>query len=373
MAYGGLDLLNISLAGAGGGLVLGIGKMVDSAGKQLPDDQYRMDPGTNWSQPLYACVSSIKASIKRVSFQLNGTASIPNLAITNVQSKEYDSDSMPIWGMENTGRRIDDMSALWGLVSEESSRLPGLSVVRKPEFYLPASPSSLYSAMQAQDAVAGANVPLAPLGLIFTTGGTSDSPDYSGGTNWLLYTKWQELSARAESASKIVDLIWTDLVANALVSSKSVLSGRAATNNSTPAVRRRDVPEQSMLVPAVRYSASIGYDWNYAIPALVFLAMYIGLFALSLLMFCTRGLDLGILRFVLNQTSPGRAITTERYQASSDVDFARTSVWARVRGDEIVRVGKHDAQRPQDENSPQGYHAVETKIGAQESTTAYSH
>ncbi|KAK4501896.1 hypothetical protein PRZ48_007705 [Zasmidium cellare] len=372
--YGGADKLNISTAGAGGGLILGVGKMVDATGKALPAEEFRLDPGTNWSQPIFACVSSIKASVKRVSFQLNGMASIDNLLIKEVQSKQYDSNkSMPLWAMENTYREVADLSSLWGLVSDDLADSPELSVVRAAEFYLPASSSSVYGIMTSEDAVAGAKAPLGAFGSIYTTSALSSSPDYSGSTNWLLYMKWQQLTRQIETTGKIVDLIWTDLMANALVSSKSVLSGRPSTNSSAPALQRRDSPEQSANIPAVQYSAGIAYDWKYAIPALVFLTLYLALLVLSALMFCTKGLSFRSLRFVLNQTAAGRAITTERYQASTDVDLAKTSVWARVRGDEVVRVSKHDGDRSQMAGAPQGYQAVETKTGVSETTAAYPH
>lgn len=366
--------MNISLAGAGGGLILGAGRMVDATGQSLPADEFRLDPGTNWSQPLFACVSSVKASVKRVTFLLNGTATVSNLVIRDVQSKEYDDNAdMPAWAMEQTNKEVADLTPLWGLVSDDHVNSADLSVVRAPEFYLPASSASLYGIMTAQDAVAGAKVPLGAFGSIFTTSSLSDSQDYSGATNWLLYRKWQRLASRIETTGKIVDLIWTDLMANAIVSSKSVLSGRPATSSSAPAVQRRDVSEEYASMPAVQYTTGIAYDWKYAIPALVFVALYLALLFLSGVMFCTTGLSFNSLRFVLNQTAAGRAMTTERYQASADVDVARTSVWARVRGDEVVRVGKHDAEHSHLIGSSQPYQAVENKGGALESTTAYSH
>lgn len=348
--------------------------MVDAIGKPLPADEFRMDPGTNWSQPIFACVSSIKASVKRVSFLLNGTATIANLVIKDVQVKEYNNKAdMPMWAMENTNRDVADLAPFWGLVSDDLADSPHLSVVRAPEFYLPASSSSLFDVMTAQDAVAGASAPLSAFGSIYTANSLSDSQDYSGATNWLLYMKWQQLANRIETTGKIIDLIWTDLMANVLVSSKSVLSGRPATNSSTPAVRRREALKEYANMPAVQYSAGIAYDWKYAIPALVFLALYLVLLFLSAAMFCTKGLSFHSLRFVLNQTAAGRAITTERYRASADVDVAKTSVWAKIRGDEIVRVGKHDAEHSHLIGSSQPYQAVENKAGGLESTTAYSH
>lgn len=348
--------------------------MVDATGKPFPADEFRMDPGTNWSQPIFACLSSVKASVKRVAFQVNGTATISNLVIKDVQSKEYDDDAdLPIWAMENTGRDVADLAPFWGLVPADRADSPDLSVVRAPEFYLPASSSSLFAVMTAQDAVAGATAPLGSFGSIYTASSTSDSQDFSGATNWLLYMKWQELASRIETTGKVVDLIWTDLMANALVSSKSLLSGRPATSSSTPSLQRRDVSAKEANMPAVQYSAGIAYDWKYAIPALFFLALYLALLFLSTVMFCTRGLSFRGLRFVLNQTAAGRAITTERYQASSEVDLALTPVWARVRGDEIVRVGKHDAEQSYPIGSSQPYQVVENKAGAFDSPTAYSH
>ena len=113
--FGSGDVVNISTAGATGGLLLGVGNRIDEAGNPLnsPDDADRLDPGTNWSQPLYACVSVVKASVKTARFQLNGTASLSNLAVESVRSS---SNRDLLWGMENPGMELVQIAPFWGLV-----------------------------------------------------------------------------------------------------------------------------------------------------------------------------------------------------------------------------------------------------------------
>jgi hypothetical protein len=329
--------------------------MVDDNGTSINNnDGFRMDPGTKWSQPLYSCMSAVKASIKTVEFQLNGTASIANLVVKDVSATQYDStESMPIWGMENPGGTINSIAPIWGPITKEASALPGVSSLQRQEFYLPAGHTAVSSDLSdltdSEDAIAAAEVPFAAFGAIYGSSGyfaavdrdAAGVPDASGGSNWLLYQKWAQLSAQAETSGKIIDFLWTDIMANAITSSKSVLS-RSATNESSTIERlaRRDnePAAESAMQLAAKYRLGLTYDWRFSIPALVFAVVYVWLLAWSALMFCARGLSIAILRFFLNQTSAGRTMTTERHRAGSEVDFAKTSVWAMAKGDETVHV-----------------------------------
>lgn len=167
------------------------------------------------------------------------------------------------------------------------------------------------------NAVAGAKAPLATLTAIFPSksfnseGNIQGLQDYSGSTNYLLYRKWRELLSSSNTTGKVVEYIWTDLMANMLVGAKSTLSP----STSGKDLQRRDddtSPPTFAMRPALEYSIGISYDWRYAIPALLFLCLYIGLLAWSFIMFMTRGQSISILRFMLNQTAAGRSVTTER-------------------------------------------------------------
>ena len=51
------------------------------------------DSGSKWSQPLYACASAVKITIKTVTFSQNGTDDLQSLTITNIQNKVYLDES----------------------------------------------------------------------------------------------------------------------------------------------------------------------------------------------------------------------------------------------------------------------------------------
>ena len=347
-------------------MILGIGTELDDSGNPIPEsDAWQLTPGSTWSQPIFSCVSGVSASVKQVNFQLNGTASLDNLVVKNVRPVEY--DDLPNWAMENTARNISQVAPLWGLVSNEAAEKADVSTRKSANFLLPAGSTSTDASTDLSiidDAVAGAKAPLAALNAIFGSGSFSSDgimqgvQDYSGGTNYLLYRKWRELLFNPNTTGKVVDYIWTDLMANMLVSAKSTLA-------SSGDLQRHDTsPATSAMRPALQYSIGISYDWRYAIPALLFLCLYLFLLGWSLVMFMTRGLSFSILRFMLNQTAAGRSITTERYQASSDIDVAKTGVWARGRGDEMVRVGKDSIGLEHlGDGAGQEYYPLESKGG----------
>lgn len=313
----------------------------------------------------------MSASIKLVDFQINGTANLDNLIIENVRDVEYASDNdLPTWAIENTYRKIAAMDPYWGLISSEAANTANVSTVRQSKFRLPANAASAFGGTTLiEDAAAGNRAPFAALADIF--GDFNDvipgAQDYTGASNYLLYLQWQRLLANGANPGKIVDLIWTDLMANNLVSARSTLSTAADQDQ----MQRRDTSSSTSYAmrPAAQYSIGISYDWRYAIPALIFGCVYAALFVWSLIMFLTRNLSLEILRHMLNQTSAGRAITTERSQANNEIDVARTPVWARIKGDEAVRIGKdslgvsYNGQHGGQGSGSQEYYPLEAKPG----------
>ena len=84
--FGQPDNANITTIMAATGLILGAGSEVDASGNLIVGPtSNRLDPLTNWSQPLYSCASALKASVKLVSFQINGTASNSNLVVNSIE------------------------------------------------------------------------------------------------------------------------------------------------------------------------------------------------------------------------------------------------------------------------------------------------
>jgi hypothetical protein len=117
-------------------------------------------------------------------------------------------------------------------------------------------------------------------------------------------------------------------MANTVVSSKGILSRSGMF----------EPPATSAEVSASRYVMGVAYDWRFAGPALLFAFIYIALLLCSIVMLCTHRLSFAHLRFVLNHTSAGRAMTTERFEAETQADRGSTDCWAEIRGDETVRL-----------------------------------
>jgi hypothetical protein len=334
--FGQADNANITTIMAATGLILGAGSEVDASGNLIvgPTNN-RLDPLTNWSQPLYSCASTLKASIKLVSFQINGTASLSNLVVNSIEPVTYSSSSStPIWAVENTGLDVADVAPFWGLVSSEYASSPSLYTIQNEFLYVPAGMGAV-AGLSDGDGAAGA---MAPAGALFepfneiNIGGTTDFPDYSGKINYPLFLQWKSFSSNASIVSAIPNLIWTDIMANSVLGAKSQLS------------RNGTAPLASTLVSATPFHHVIQYDYRYAIPAFLFLMLYGLMLLVSLIFFIGRRVRISTLRMLLNQTSAGRAVTTERHGQRIPPQ-APTSQWVDMFGDEEIRVKKSMADQ----------------------------
>ncbi|KAF7194226.1 hypothetical protein HII31_04463 [Pseudocercospora fuligena] len=326
VSFGGADNMDLSIAGSSGGLLLGAGLRVDSEGVPISDSLssiggLHLDVGTHWQQRLYSCMSSVKASIMDVEFEIRGSVSLEGL---NIRSLHRTNQSLT-WAIENTHRNMSQLDALWGLVGNKYKNSPNISTIQRPYLYLPAGLSSTggSSFFDAGDGAAGASAAFAALHQIYSMSSLG-TPDVTGSTNWALSEKWSLLSRNASSAGKIIDTIWTDLMANAVVGARSALSqpdgSYVATINRT----------------ATSFVRGVTYDWRFAIPALVFAAAYLALLAVSVTLTCTRRTSFAKLRALLNSSAAGRTITLERSRGRHPADYERTRIWARERGDELV-------------------------------------
>lgn len=318
------------------GLILGAGSEVDASGNLIVSPtNTRLDPLTNWSQPLYSCASALKASVKRVSFQINGTASISNLVINSIEPVTHSSSaSTPLWAVENTSLNVADVSPFWGLISSEYSSSPSLYTIQKEFLYLPAGMGA-FAGLSDRDGAAGAMAPAGALFELFngvSVGGSTELPDYSGKTNYPTFLKWKELSSNTSTVSAIPNLIWTDLMANSVLGSKSQLS------------RNGTAPLASTLVSTTPFRHVIEYNYLYAIPAFCFLVLYVLTLLISLIFFLIRRVRISTLRMLLNQTSAGRAVTTERHGQRMPPQ-APTAQWVDMFGDEEIRVKKSMADQ----------------------------
>jgi hypothetical protein len=326
--FGQPDNANITTIMAATGLILGAGSEVDASENLIGPTNNLLDPLTNWSQPLYSCASALKTSVKLVSFQINGTASISNLVVNSTEAVMYSSSSStPIWAVENTGLDVVDVAPFWGLVSSEYASSPSLYTIQNEFLYLPAGMGA-FAGLSDGDGAAGAMAPPGALFELFNdiNSGT-DFPDYSGKINHPLFLQWKSFSGNASIASTIPNLIWTDTMANSVLGAKSQPS-----RNGTDSLA-------STLVAATPFRHVIQYDYRYAIPAFLFLMLYGFMLLISLIFFIGLRVRISALRMLLNKTSAGRAVTTERHGQRIPPQ-ALTSQWVDMFGDEEIRVKK---------------------------------
>jgi hypothetical protein len=328
---GGLEFANISNIAVGCGVLYGAPRREDGAASLI------FDPGSRWTLPMYSCATSVKASVKEVSFRYNGTDGLKSLAILSIQNQTNPPNPVT-WGVENTQMTSADASALWGLVSASTQGSPELSVVQSPYLYLPGDVS-----LAALPTSGGfQNLP----GVEFYTGALStifqlDSAplglaDYTGKTNLAMYARWQNFSRTADGTANILNLIWTDIAANAVVGTKSWLPSPPLTSLQ----KRQSQITQVAVVPVTVYSRRIQYKLLFAIPAALALAIS-GLIGLTTFALVVVGhARPSKMKTYLNALSPGRILATFVYPNECDPQ-APTDTWVTSVGSKKIAVSKH--------------------------------
>jgi hypothetical protein len=213
----GADVIDITKIGVAGGLLLGPGFKNNGDETSTEDmTEYRINPGSNWTHHVYACVAAVKASIKTVVLEMNGTASLSNLIIKDVQESAYGpTEPLPRWAVEDSGRDMASVSPFWGVVAEDMAGVAGIQTLQRPYLYLPAGAKSAvgWGQLDAPDSVAGANAPFDVMSAIYDTSnlgedsGVQHIPHLTGKANWALYTKWVGFGPGAQSAGRITNYI----------------------------------------------------------------------------------------------------------------------------------------------------------------------
>lgn len=174
--------------------------------------------------------------------------------------------------------------------------------------------------------------------------GDYDGSIYSGSAQPAMYAKWYSLSRGATSAAQIINLIWTDMAANAVVGTRGWLTPENAMPNfdvSGNSTHHGPEPLHSAQVPVTRYEKRIRYHIVYAIPAMI-VGVFIIIVTIATAIFSVRGrVKIAKMRRYLNATSPGRLITSFLYQdsPSSPLLMASASVWISAMGSRDVSLG----------------------------------
>jgi hypothetical protein len=333
--------LDILCTGAGNGdyanitnILVNCGSMRGVPRRTSPGSQLVFESGSTWSQPMYVCASAVKATIKTVSFNYNGTHDqLSSLNVTNIEDKTYpNTQSMPLWGVENTGNayEMQDLNLIWGLVSDEYENHPNVSTVRQPSLYLPGWESTLFGGDAGMPSTSWENLPgsdfsVGALASAYAVGAGSDStgPDYTGLSNMALWARWQTLTNSPITAAMIPNLIFTDTAAAAVVGTKGVLGPE-------------NVAQENLVALAVTPTVSrIKYHYPFAIPALVGALVLVVITVMAFVTMCLRGAGINKMRLHLQQLSPGRIYTTFLYPGPGGMTM-RSKDWGKTLGKRVI-------------------------------------
>ncbi|KAI5842735.1 hypothetical protein BZA05DRAFT_174896 [Tricharina praecox] len=181
----------------------------------------------------------------------------------------------------------------------------GLSILRSDRLYLPAGAGGTFSSgiSYQPDAMAGTHGLLTVLSetytKVLTVGALSAPeylPDYTDFVSYPMYTRWQNLSKSTESATLIFNLLWTDIAASLVTGSKPHLASSSTASAD---------PSRPVLV----FERRIKYDLRYAIPAMLFAALWLVLGIAFLLVLLFAGTRVAHITQLLNHTATGRVVT----------------------------------------------------------------
>ncbi|KAK6515973.1 hypothetical protein TWF281_004563 [Arthrobotrys megalospora] len=295
-------------------------------------------PESTWVQDLYSCGSTVRAIIKTVTFEFNKTDDLGGLSIIDIKNKVYENPSArPYWAIEDTESPVTDVLPLWGIVSPESvAGVSNISVSQQESLYLGGGIASTVTAGSVFDSKDEQNLPGVSIAgkllfNIYSSGSLLPPPplggyDYSGRNSYIIQNRWEKLSRSPDSIPKILNLIWTDLAANALTGTK----GRSLSNN---------INNDS--TPIYFYQRKISYRLPYAIPAIIVL-VYVFLTTIFAVYATTYGhASIQKMRRYLNATSAGRLMTTNTQESIRQVtNDMPTNVWIDLCGYTKITAGR---------------------------------
>lgn len=298
------------------GYLLGAGSRTDG-GQPLMEEA-----GSTWEQPLYTCAGAVKASVKTVTFSINGTLTLENLVVKRAEERVYENkDDEPLWAMEDwwyPGCEGAYSAPLWGIVDDSFEGTPGYNFTRSPSFYLPGV-LVLRDVTSPEDMLAAAQAPVATVRELFWVAFARSSggifPTYNGDFVSSLMSRWKPLSDTTEGVVKILNLVWTDVMASATV----------GTNLQPSSMKRSTFSNNGQTIRA--HSRHITYDIRYAIPALLTLLLWISLLLAGFVVCILDRHPFWKLRSLLNETSVGRHAAAATDSASKNLLRATSNRW----------------------------------------------
>lgn len=299
-----------------------------------------IDPLSKWSAPIYSCASAVRARVQTVAFKYNGTG-LGALTATSIKPKTYaNSSAFPRWAVQDLdGLQFGNAMPMWGIIGSANSSLSPLaatwnmSTIAAESLYLPGFmdgfywsgitpvpdlPSSQYlPALNFYSQALYTALNIGPPSV--RASGYQGYADYSGWSSLGVYAKWQKLSTSADTVSQILNLVWTDMAANAVVGTRgwgltsvasTDLKGFVTSVDSSTNISETELnPAPTTQVPVVLYHQNIRYKLPFAVPAFVTLAITL-VVLVTLLVLVIRGkTGAKRMREFLDATSMGRITT----------------------------------------------------------------
>jgi hypothetical protein len=157
--------------------------------------------------------------------------------------------------------------------------------------------------------------------------------DYTGKTSFAMFRRWQNLSTSAETMGHVLDLISTDLLANALVGTKSLL---VPSNGGS--LQKRAASTLSTF-PVTQYQRKIKYHLPYAVPAILTLALVLAALLVTCCAVVFGRTSASKMRRYLNATSAGRIMTAHTGISSVEEKQRNTSAWIDTDGWKRITAG----------------------------------
>lgn len=288
------------------------------------------EPGSTWKLPIYTCAGAVKASVKTVSYGINGT-SVKDLEVIDVRDKSYANKSQyPLWAFEDRWYPGYDgayTAPLWGIVDDSYEGTKGYNFSRRPELYLPFVYSTLVwdssgNSEKPLDSLAGVVAPFAILGDVLQKAlgvitRNSRGPQYNGGSNLVLRSKWSSLSTSSEGVERILRLIWTDMMASTTVgtNTRGVIPPSPPATDDNKKIKRANTDSSASSGGGsgrgnpgtiTVYTRRITYDMRYAIPAIILIVIWLLIIVAALISGVVHRHLLSNMRQMLNDTSVGR-------------------------------------------------------------------
>jgi hypothetical protein len=256
--------------------------------------------------------------------------------------------------------RLSEAQPLWGILPPNTAAIPpslanNLTTTRLPSLRLPgiltSTTSLLLTSNDYNPSRLGQYLPAVDfygqaLQNAFTirrpgSVGYEGYADYSGMTGLALYKKWQALSKSAEGAAEIVKLVWTDIAANSVVGTRGWgLDGSPeGADGGVGAVRKkRDANGDDAVVLVTVYRRRVRYRLPYMAPAVVVLALAVGVLGTWLVLLVMGRTGPAKMRRFLDATSPGRILGGFLWPGKA-ATVGRTDEWVKTVGTRVVVVG----------------------------------